>query len=786
MAGYVGPIDGPNPPSFDETVQTIVGHNLWGPAAHSYLIADLHAQANQTHDDDAALSTYFTTKAVVSDLLDSLACDHPSAAPFRDVFSKDRKTVLYNAGWFSDLTRKSAAKTGPELQTLLADIVEGRVTDIEWGCHALLTAQIRELVHPYQSVDPSALSTSAPIGIDRNLHAQMENHRLSIDRLLTQLSWTTCPRLGRLPGPNPKTPTVFPSSVRRNFVGSRTSLGQSGPARPSIRRAGLSCLRKVDPANRKARTMQSCVCRGARGKDPTEPALWAQLRLAWKLGLPDPTLLGQPRLTPTVCPNFVGTSDCPTSVGLPTLLAPDPDPASLGPTKLGLAKLGPSIVTRASIDLSRDYALRKWQISQEELELAHLAMLRNFDRHGKELIYQPDTANGSSQGGRLAALRGKGIGCKYLDADDGWQHIVNFSQLDRLRGNKTFGGYISTDSVSLSIQLKRPVSEKSGDHKPTSFPTPAEMLDKTLITVDRGRSGNTAIEVSPLTFSEREAFGKGVAAACPLLFRSPLSSTLRPSTRTPARDPNPPDQAPPAPAVTPHPPALPKEEVPASQDEEEEDEDEAGDELYLPATEYFDNDLPPVPTARPHLGLDMFNDRKSDVRELSMHQEETGFQQAARQLNKLKREHGIDRVESRLPYQAFTHADALKRVRLLSKYAPAMDQFYEPTRHRQAAFRAYRKKQKALNNMVTRLLPKGVHLTKNTLIGPRYRYRDGHDRTRRYRRGAWKVHVCRGPGRLIDRGIKAARNMASIFFTLVYSGGDRLGSLFESKPRLNV
>ncbi|RKO84390.1 hypothetical protein BDK51DRAFT_30246, partial [Blyttiomyces helicus] len=266
----------------------------------------------------------------------------------------------------------------------------------------------------------------------------------------------------------------------------------------------------------------------------------------------------------------------------------------------------------------------------------------------------------------------------------GVRHIgITNTAVAIMQGDKTFWWYISTDGVSLSIQCKRPVSDKSGDQKLTSFATLAEMLEKTLITVP------------PLTFGDREAFRKGVAAARSLLVPSPLSFTIQPSTRTP-RDPNPLDQAPPAHVVTHCPPALPGEEVPASQDKVEEDEDKAIDELCLPATEYFDHDLPLARMAHPHLVLDVFNDRKFDVRELSMHQyrKEAGFQQAARLLNKLK---------CRLPHQAFTHAAPSSA----SDLSPST-----PTRHCQAAFPAYRKKQKALNNMVTRLLPKGGFPTK--------------------------------------------------------------------------
>ncbi|RKO86683.1 hypothetical protein BDK51DRAFT_25532 [Blyttiomyces helicus] len=136
----------------------------------------------------------------------------------------------------------------------------------------------------------------------------------------------------------------------------------------------------------------------------------------------------------------------------------------------------------------------------------------------------------------------------------------------------------------------------------------------------------------------------------------------------------------------------------------------------------------------------------------------------------------------RSSYQAFTHAVAVERVRLLSK---------------QAAFWVYRKKQKALNNVVTRLLPKGVHPTKIVVAYVAARFSSlskglassisvGFQKAIKAR--GWKVGVCRGPVRVIDREMNAACNMASIFFffTLFYSGGDRRGSLFESKPRLNV
>ncbi|RKO88267.1 hypothetical protein BDK51DRAFT_39311 [Blyttiomyces helicus] len=70
----------------------------------------------------------------------------------------------------------------------------------------------------------------------------------------------------------------------------------------------------------------------------------------------------------------------------------------------------------------------------------------------------------------------------------------------------------------------------------------------------------------------------------------------------------------------------------------------------------------------------------------------------------------------------------------------------------------------------------------NKLRAPHYRYKDSAGRTHRRPKGEWKVRICPHSGRAIQRDINAARNLATIFYTLVFSGNLRRGSLFESPP----
>ncbi|RKO90172.1 hypothetical protein BDK51DRAFT_27309 [Blyttiomyces helicus] len=65
--------------------------------------------------------------------------------------------------------------------------------------------------------------------------------------------------------------------------------------------------------------------------------------------------------------------------------------------------------------------------------------------------------------------------------------------------------------------------------------------------------------------------------------------------------------------------------------------------------------------------------------------------------------------------------------------------------------------------------------------GSRFRYTNAQGRHRR-RRPCWKVRSCRSLGRTVNRDGRAARNLASIYFTNVFSGGRRRRTLFE-RPR---
>ncbi|RKO85131.1 hypothetical protein BDK51DRAFT_32569, partial [Blyttiomyces helicus] len=191
------------------------------------------------------------------------------------------------------------------------------------------------------------------------------------------------------------------------------------------------------------------------------------------------------------------------------------------------------------------------------------------------------------------------------------------------------------------------------------------------------------------------------------------------------------------------------------------------------------------------------------------------------------------------PAKAYTYETALAQIKAVASLEPILKEFYKRPCHRQASARAYILRRKALTRKVAQLLPKGVspddlivgygaadfgsprpvsppflnlafqeairdrgiHLVlinefnasqvqsrallhprdkRNRLVGPRYRYLDEAGLTRRKPQSN-KVRVCPVTGRLIQREVNAARNIASVFFCLVYSGGRRRGSFCEDK-----
>ncbi|RKO85152.1 hypothetical protein BDK51DRAFT_48288 [Blyttiomyces helicus] len=69
-----------------------------------------------------------------------------------------------------------------------------------------------------------------------------------------------------------------------------------------------------------------------------------------------------------------------------------------------------------------------------------------------------------------------------------------------------------------------------------------------------------------------------------------------------------------------------------------------------------------------------------------------------------------------------------------------------------------------------------------SLIGPRFCYTDAQGR-HCSRRPCWKVRPCRSSGHSVDHDNNAARNIAAIYFTRVFSGGQHRGTLFK-RPQL--
>ncbi|RKO88725.1 hypothetical protein BDK51DRAFT_26363, partial [Blyttiomyces helicus] len=120
----------------------------------------------------------------------------------------------------------------------------------------------------------------------------------------------------------------------------------------------------------------------------------------------------------------------------------------------------------------------------------------------------------------------------------------------------------------------------------------------------------------------------------------------------------------------------------------------------------------PMPLFRhnpPRNGRDRLLSRTTSDRTSARFKREAGMVKAARKLEHLTNECGINEIESELPERAYTVDAALDRIRRIAPLKPVLKEFYERQCHRQAIFRAYTLRQMALSRKVSQLLPKGVH-----------------------------------------------------------------------------
>ncbi|RKO93456.1 hypothetical protein BDK51DRAFT_37289 [Blyttiomyces helicus] len=181
--------------------------------------------------------------------------------------------------------------------------------------------------------------------------------------------------------------------------------------------------------------------------------------------------------------------------------------------------------------------------------------------------------------------------------------------------------------------------------------------------------------------------------------------------------------------------------------------------------------------------------------------------------------------QGNLPERAFTYKAVIERIKVPSSFAVQLHTFSDLYCYLQQCFHAYRLRQKALTKLVNQLLPtevfvpygaasfsssspgpassinvglqraicaRGIPLygavspsltshqdPANKLSRPCYWYIDSAGYPGRHC-PSWKVSACRYSGRTMQGHVNAAQNIVSVFFTLVFSGGTRRGTLFES------
>ncbi|RKO84732.1 hypothetical protein BDK51DRAFT_27141 [Blyttiomyces helicus] len=176
---------------------------------------------------------------------------------------------------------------------------------------------------------------------------------------------------------------------------------------------------------------------------------------------------------------------------------------------------------------------------------------------------------------------------------------------------------------------------------------------------------------------------------------------------------------------------------------------------------------------------------------------------------------------------AITYNAVVEQIIVPSAFAVQLDTFNDLRCHCQQRLHTYRLWQKALAKLVNQILPKGVRANDEIAYGAA-RFSSSSPgsaasikaslqlaiRARgipmlnlgasptvgiwqtsctdlatgtltlpaapvRRHRPSWKVRACPGP--TIQRDVNAARNITLVFFTLVFSGGTRRGTLFESQ-----
>ncbi|RKO86692.1 hypothetical protein BDK51DRAFT_41940 [Blyttiomyces helicus] len=257
-----------------------------------------------------------------------------------------------------------------------------------------------------------------------------------------------------------------------------------------------------------------------------------------------------------------------------------------------------------------------------------------------------------------------------------WQKVFNVSKFIDRREGSWFADHATTDGTSISFLFKRKVEVSNLDppqiwdctarnesharpifHPPDRYwigaaPTPEELRGKWLSLVDPGVSSQVVSHVAPISQAQEDNIITQLGGA--------NSHPMPPFRHNPPRN---------------------------------------GSDGLLSRT-----------AARPHLVLDTFS--KSflpSVRLTSARfKREAGIVKAARKFENLKKECGIDEIVrdydspiiqsiGELPEHAYTIDAALDRIRRIGPLEHVLKEFYERQCHRQAIFRAYTLRQKALS-----------------------------------------------------------------------------------------
>ncbi|RKO94663.1 hypothetical protein BDK51DRAFT_31743 [Blyttiomyces helicus] len=126
--------------------------------------------------------------------------------------------------------------------------------------------------------------------------------------------------------------------------------------------------------------------------------------------------------------------------------------------------------------------------------------------------------------------------------------------------------------------------------------------------------------------------------------------------------------------------------------------------------EYDSDNLAASSEGKRRLFLKTFSEGKLPILNLSIagFRQNAGFIHVARKLNLLRRQWGIEQLESSLPERAYTYPAAVARLQLIFKHIRQFEKFYDLHGHHQKRLLVHHLGETALSKMGSSLIPMGL------------------------------------------------------------------------------